>query len=319
VQNPLLGWEKSAQVNIGVDFSFLKSRVSGSVELYETNTSDILLTKTLPGVSGYSQKIENIGKTQNRGIEITLSGVPVEKGDFSWSIDINFSANREKIVELINGKQDMLAQRYFIGQPLRVFYHYQDDGIWQNTEEDLAEMAAFNANGHRFYPGTIKIVDQPTVDIDGDGINDTGDFRINASDYVVRGSDRPKWTGGITNTFTYKNWSLSTFIYARVGQTYFGGYAPYAGGGSTSGRYTSDYWSWNNPGGKWPMPNYGNVENYVAAKQYHDGSFAVIRNISLSYNFPQAWLGRISLNDLTTECSGAESFHVWRNDGERRY
>src|SRR5690606_40552893 len=86
------------------------------------------------------------------------------------------------------------------------------DLIWQNTAADLEEMAKFNANGHRFHPGTIKVVDQ------------NGDYRISADDQVIRGSNRPDWTGGITNTFRYKNWTLSSFIYARVGRTYFGGY-----------------------------------------------------------------------------------------------
>ena len=300
VKNPLLGWEKSAQVNVGADFSFLKGRISGALEFYQTTTSDLILRKTLPGVSGYAEKLENIGKTRNKGIEITLSTVNIEKGDFTWSMDMNFAANREEIVELINGKEDMLAQRWFIGQQLQVFYHYQDDGIWQNTEEDLAEMAKFNAasgGAHKFFPGTIKIVDQLTVDTDGDGVNDAGDYKINASDYVIRGSGRPKWSGGITNTFSYKNWSLSSFIYARIGQTYFGGTPAYAGA-ATSGRVETDVWSWDNPGGKWQMPNLGSVDNFTAANQFHDGSFAVVRNIALAYTLPKELLGKISVKDV---------------------
>src|SRR5690606_35404963 len=111
----------------------------------------------LPAVSGYVQKLENVGKTRNRGVEITISSINVEKGDFSWTTDLNWSANREEIVELLNGDEDMLAQRWFIGHPLQVYYQYQNDGIWQNTAGDLEEMVKFNANGHRFHPGTIKV------------------------------------------------------------------------------------------------------------------------------------------------------------------
>ena len=286
VKNPLLAWEQTAQLNIGVDFSLIRNRISGSLEYYEANTSDLIMSKDLPAVSGYVQKLENVGKTRNRGVEITISSINVEKGDFSWTTDLNWSANREEIVELLNGDEDMLAQRWFIGHPLQVYYQYQNDGIWQNTAADLEEMAKFNANGHRFHPGTIKVVDQ------------NGDYRISADDQIIRGSNRPDWTGGITNTFRYKNWTLSSFIYARVGQTYFGGYPNSYGGVWPNGRVENNVWDWNNPGGRWPMPNFGNVENITAAMQYHDGSFAAVRNISLSYAVPSAWLQRISVKDL---------------------
>ncbi len=286
VKNPLLAWEATAQLNFGLDFSLIRGRISGALEYYEANTDNLIMLKDLPAVSGYVSKYENIGATRNRGFEVTLSTVNIEKGDFSWSTDINWATNKEEFVELLNGKEDMLAQRFFIGEPTQVYYQYDNDGIWQNTASDLEEMAKFNANGHRFHPGTIKVVDQ------------NGDYRISADDQVIRGTNRPKWTGGITNTFRYKNWTLSSFIYARVGQTYFGGYPNSYGGVWPNGRVENDVWSWDNPNGKWPMPNFGNVENITAALQYHSGSFAAVRNISLSYTFPKEWLSRIAVKDL---------------------
>src|SRR5690606_18668316 len=145
--NPGLGWEKTAQVNLGIDFAILDRRISGTVEVYDAKTSDLIMRRSLPPATGYVEKFENIGKTRNKGLEFTLSTINVETGDFTWSTDLNFGANREEIVELVNGKQDMLAERWFIGQPLSVFYNYDNAGIWQNTTEDLAEMAKFNANG----------------------------------------------------------------------------------------------------------------------------------------------------------------------------
>lgn len=286
VKNPFLRWEKTAQWNIGIDFGMLRNRISGSLDVYEANTSDLIMEKSLPAVSGYVQKLENIGKTRNRGVEVVLSTVNIEQGDFTWTTDINWAANKEEIVELLNGKEDMLAQRWFIGEPLQVYYQYDNDGIWQNTAEDLEEMAKFNANGHRFYPGTIKVVDQ------------NGDYKITADDQVIRGSNRPKWTGGITSTWKYKNWSLSAFLYARVGQTYFGGYPNSYGGANPNGRVENDVWSWDNPGGRWPMPNFGNVENITAAMQYNDGSFYALRNISLSFDVPAGLLDRVKFDHL---------------------
>jgi hypothetical protein len=169
---------------------------------------------------------------------------------------------------------------------LQVYYQYQNAGIWGSSDKDLAEMAKFNANGHKFYPGTVRVVDQ------------NGDYKINASDYVVLGSPRPKWSGGITNTFRYANWQLSSFIYFRWGQTYFGGYPNSYGGMNPNGRVENNVWSWENPNGRWPMPNSGNVENITSAMQYNDGSFGVVRNISLSYTMPKKWISRVGMNDI---------------------
>jgi hypothetical protein len=286
VQNPDLKWEETSQTNIGLDFAVLRNRISGSLEFYVQNTSDLIFPKTLPAVSGYVQKFENIGKTKNKGVEITLSAIPVQKKDYNWTIDLNWSKNKEEIVELVSGKQDMVANNLFIGQPTQVYYRLENAGIWGADPKDLAEMALFNANGTTFRPGTVRVVDQ------------NGDYKIDASDYVILGSVRPDWTGGITNTFTYKNWSLNSFVYFRWGQTYFGGYPNY-GGSSPNGRVENDVWSWNNPGGRWPMPNSASaLTNTVEAMQYNDGSFAVVKNISLSYNFPQKWIQRITLREL---------------------
>lgn len=288
VQNPDLGWEKTAQLNFGLDFSVLNRRIGGTIEYYIANTSDLLFSRTLPGVSGYVQKWENIAKTRNTGVEITLNTLNIQKKDFSWSTDLNWATNDEEIVELLNGKQDILAARQFIGQPGQVFYHYDNAGIWTNSSKDLAEMAKFNAapGNHKFFPGTIRVVDQ------------NGDYKIDASDYVIRGTGRPKWTGGMTNTFKYKNWTFISFIYARWGQTYFGGYPNSYGGTNPNGRVENDMWSWNNQSGKWPMPIMGaTVDNYAPAMQYNDGSFISVRNLSLSYDLPAKLLKKATMKN----------------------
>ena len=305
VPNPMLTWEKTAQSNLGLDFGFLNNRVSGTIELYQSNTSDLLLNKTLPAVSGFISKVQNIGKTRNRGVEISLTTVNVRNNDFGWTTDFTYYANKEEIVELLskdaNGKpMDILANRWFIGQPTQVYYNYKNGGIWQNTPEDLAEMALFNANGHKFFPGTVKVVDQLTVDSDGDGVKDAADHKINAEDMVIVGTNRPKWTGGITNTVRYKDLELSFFVYARIGQTYFGGYQ--------GNRVETDNWSWDNPNGRWPMPNSGNVENISAALNYNDGSYISVRNISLSYTLPSKWLKITSLSNLQLSCQVVNPF-----------
>ncbi|HET9278546.1 MAG TPA: SusC/RagA family TonB-linked outer membrane protein, partial [Flavitalea sp.] len=101
VQNPDLKWEETAQSNFGVDFSLFKSRVSGSFEYYTQTTSDLLFRRSTPAVSGYVEKLQNIGKTKNSGIEITLSLTPLRKKDFTWTLDLNWAKNNEEILELV--------------------------------------------------------------------------------------------------------------------------------------------------------------------------------------------------------------------------
>ena len=283
VQNPELAWERTAQWNFGLDFALIKRRISGSLEFYDANTSDLLFLRPIPAVSGYVQKYVNIGKTRNRGVELTLNTINIQKQHFTWNTELNFTKNNEEIVELLNGKEDILASRLFIGQPTQVFYHYDNAGIWQNNSKDLAEMAKFNAapGNHKFYPGMIRVVDQ------------NNDYRINAEDYTIRGTPRPKWSGGLTNTFRYKNLSLSSFMYARIGQTYFGGYP------GLFGRVENDTWSWTNPDGKFPLPILvAQVDNYTPAMQFNDGSFVIVRNISLTYELPEKLISRASIRNL---------------------
>lgn len=288
VQNPLLKWEQTAQYNIGVDFGLFQNRLSGSIEWYKQNTTDLIFRKALPAVSGYVEKFENVGETQNKGIEITLSAVPIQRKDFSWAVDLNWSKNNEEIVELMFGKEDMVGNNLFIGQPVSgVFRQWQYDGIWGSSTKDLEEMAKY-APGTQLYPGMIRVRD----------VN--GDHKLDGNDLVIIGTTRPDWVGGITNTFNYKNWSLSSFIYFRWGQTFFGAFPNSYGGSNPNGRVENDVWSFDNQNAHWPMPNTGvtNHQQAVGAAQYGDGSFGVVRNISLSYAVPAKVLGRFGMKSL---------------------
>ncbi|MCX6238020.1 MAG: TonB-dependent receptor [Bacteroidia bacterium] len=285
--NPGLSWEKTAQMNTGIDFSILNRRISGSVEFYQSNTSDILMQRDIPVITGYPNIWFNIGKMRNTGVEITLSTVNIQKHGLRWTTDLTFSANKERIVELVNGKEDMKANNYFIGQPLQVFRTYVVDGLWQNTTDDLAEIAKWAANGFFFEPGQYKPVEQGTPD-----------YKLTDADMVIRGSDRPKWVAGMNNTISYKNFELSFFVYSRIGQSYFSSLQP---GGSAGGQYVgyvrsanpNEFWSADNPNARWPKPTSKAKTSVAAVNQamyINDGSFVTVRNIGLSYSVPSRLL-----------------------------
>jgi outer membrane receptor protein involved in Fe transport len=159
IPNPDLGWERTSTVNAGVDFGILNGRVSGTIDYYVSNTTDLLLRQQLPFTSGYSEVLQNIGQTRTKGLEIVLSTVNFDTpSGFRWTTDINWGRNQEEIVELFNGAVDDVGSGWFIGQPIRVFYDYQKIGIWQANEVAAAD--EFDNS----VPGEIKV-----ADLDGDG------------------------------------------------------------------------------------------------------------------------------------------------------
>ncbi|UEG54158.1 TonB-dependent receptor [Mucilaginibacter daejeonensis] len=275
--NKSLGWEKTTQYNLGIEFGLFKNRVTGAIDLYRSRTNDLLFLRPILSINGYSTSYDNIASTSNRGIEVTLTTVNIKKRDFNWSTTVNFAANKDKIVKLINGDQSLVASNLFIGQRISSYYDYEKAGIWQDTPDDQALMKKYSDanNGVRqFFPGSIKVVDQ------------NGDGRIDAnSDRVVRGSSTPSWTGGMTNTFNYKGVELSAFVFARWN------YLIQTGAESLQGRFAQrvvDYWTPTNPTNAYPAPLYTSAtgDPFRSAMNYQDGSFIKIRNITLGYFLP---------------------------------
>ncbi|MEP7259047.1 MAG: TonB-dependent receptor, partial [Flavitalea sp.] len=176
-----LKWESTASFNLGIDYSLFDNRISGSIDFYHQNTTDLLMNRQIPANTGFTSVLSNIGATQNQGLEISLSTLNVNThGGIKWQTDFTFYTNREKIVSLSTGKKDDPQNAWFIGKPLTVYYDYEKIGIWQTKDE--AEALSYNSR-----PGEIRIKDQ-----DNNG-------EINSQDKVVLGSDIPKWTGGMTN------------------------------------------------------------------------------------------------------------------------
>jgi TonB-linked SusC/RagA family outer membrane protein len=282
IGNPDLRWETSTTTNIGVDFSLWRGRVAGAIELYNTRTTDLLLSDLLPTSIGFNAVTKNIGETQNKGIELSISTVNVNtKGGFKWTSDIVFTKNTEAIISLFNGPVDDVGNKRFIGKPLTAFYDYKKAGIWQTAEADAAK-------SYQSAVGQIKVQDT------------NNDGKITADDRVFLGSDIPTWSGGITNRFSYKGFDLNFFIYARVGQTILSGF--HRDNNALAGRYEQikvDYWTPNNPTNEFPRPNSSQeFPVYNAAIIYFDGTFVKVRNINFGYTFPASITSKLRLQSL---------------------
>jgi TonB-linked SusC/RagA family outer membrane protein len=281
-----LGWEKTTQYNVGVDFNLFKSRISGSVDIYKSKTTDLLLKRSIPSVTGYTSTFDNVGETANNGIDITITSVNVKQKDLTWSTTLNAAWQKDHIVTLSNGKQNDIPNNWFIDQPNGVIYGYQALGLWQ--AKDASIYNAFNANGHKFYPGNVRV-----ADLNGDNKIDVN------NDQQIIGWTRPRWVVGMTNTVNYKQLDLSIFLYGRLNYLYnFGGEGQPARGVQRK----INYYTENNTDAEFQKPifNAGGApgDPYYQALGYLKASFIKIRNISLGYNFNNKLFGKSGISNL---------------------
>ena len=295
--NPNLKWETTATANIGLDFGFWNNRISGSLEVYQQNTRDLLLNRSLPpsagtSASGSNNVLQNIGKTSNKGLEFFVSTVNIErKSGFSWTTDFNFFTNKEAIVDLYGDGKDDVGNRWFIGQPLTALFDYKKIGIWQTEEADLATSMG------NYLPGQIKI-----ADINGDG-------KITPDDRTILGSDVPKWTLGLTNRFEYKNFDASFFVFTRQGGMIVSNFL-YGQGNGRFNYVKTDYWTPANPTNEFPRPSVAGGERHSGVLSYFDGSFIKVRNIQLGYNFPKKLAEKLRVRSLRIYASVQNPFII---------
>lgn len=289
LSNKELGWEKTTQFNYGIDFSVLDGRIGGTIDIYHSRTKDLLMARSISSLSGYPSMMDNIGETKNFGVDITLNTVPVKINDFQWNSDLTMAYQKDEIVELANGKVDDIGNGWFIGESIAIHYGIDNEGIWQESDQEL--MDKFNANGHKFSAGNVRPKDQ------------NGDFKIDDKDRVILGNQNPRWTMGWTNTFTWKGFELSLELYGRFG------YMVSTGGEGQLGMYQQreiDYWTPDNPGADWQKPIYSTAggDGYSSLLGFQDASFIKVRNLSLGYNLDKKVCDKIGINSLKVYAQG---------------
>ena len=309
-----LGWESSRTFNAGIDYGLFKDRVTGTIDYYITNTYDLLLDRSISVVHGITPAThlpdwihpavtQNIGKTQNRGIELVINSRNVVGNKFQWMTTANLSYNKNKIVSLYgvkdeNGNEvDDISNKWFIGQPIRVNYDFIWDGVWQLGEE--AQAAQYGSQ-----PGYVKL-----RDVNNDGVLDDKDRQI-------IGQLDPKLLWGMTNTFTYGSFTLSVFIHGVHGSTV----ENYLMNDDVQGaevRYNTlkkNWWTPDNPTNDWVM-NAELADNMsgFGGTIYQRPDFVRIKDISLSYDLPKMTIGKIGLNRLRIYLTGRNlvTFTKW--------
>lgn len=289
--NNTLKWERTASYNIGIDFSVCGDRLSGSMETYMAETNDLLVNRSLPSILGYDNVKANLGTLTNRGFELTLNANVIENRNFSWNSSGTFSFNRRKIKHLYGDKEEIkdadgnvigykeaddLANKWFIGHDTDQIWDYERDGVWQLGEEE--EAAKY---GNK--PGDFKYIDQ-----NNDGVMDN-------DDKIFQGYTTPRFRWSWRNEFTfYKNFNLSFMVYSHIGQ--YGTFNRAANTGGMFDRYTVvdiPRWTKDNP-----TNDYGRLGSKNIGNNYVKKTFVRMENITLSYNVPQNFLKRFSVQNM---------------------
>jgi TonB-linked SusC/RagA family outer membrane protein len=294
--NPNLSWEKTASLNFGLDFGILKDRINGTIDVYFNNTTDLLYLKSAPPSSVFPSVLDNIGETKGHGLEVALNTVAIKSKNLTWDINWSYTAFKDEVVALsdnlarnINGTTGQI-----VGEPVSIFYDFESDGCWgvgeyatyktdweaRHPGETIGFVSAYGV------PGTIKIVDR----------DDNG--KLEDADKIVY--DRsPKHIIGMNNTITYKDFTLSVLVYARLG-----GYLSYGMNGALNYESANwadlDYWTPTNSGAKFPSPGAASTTfaTYGSALLYEKADYIKIKDITLSYNLPANILKPIGLNGV---------------------
>jgi TonB-linked SusC/RagA family outer membrane protein len=270
--NPNLKWEVTNEFNVGLDFGLFDQRLTGSLNYYVKNTSDLLQQLTVPANSGFSTLFENIGSISNKGIELELHGSIINNNNFTWDISANIAHNKNKLTNLGGGSDTLIVTAsYYLGQqvvlikgrPVGLFYGYIQDGIYKSQSEvdNSAHLAGDT-------PGDLKF-----RDLNKDGI-------IDNRDQTVIGDPNPKFIYGFTNSFSYKKLDLNI-----VFQGVYGGDIYDVGKTAFNNADMLDYWSPSNPNGKYAAPGHyignTNQSNFYVSK----GSYLKLKSVALGYNF----------------------------------
>ncbi|TMU57502.1 SusC/RagA family TonB-linked outer membrane protein [Flagellimonas algicola] len=315
LSNPNLRWESTESLNVGFDFSAFAGKLSGSVEYYNSTTTDLLVERALPDVTGFDSILSNLGELGNQGIELSINAQIMDNTNFSWNSNLVYFTNKNEIKALYGDVEDVLddqgnvigtkladdlANRRFLGQSIDAIYDFELGPVYQTNEE--AQAAEFG-----LVPGDFRVIDQ-----DGDGSISSVD------DQIFLGQTSPKHNITFINDFSlFQNFQLSVGINGQFGHKdvwngRFGG-----GLGSSESwqpqrmnGYNYPYWTPDNPLSDWARIGSSNI---YAASSYDSKSFVRIQNITFGYDFPAKVVGLIGAQalKLSADLSNVAIFTNW--------
>lgn len=311
--NPNLEWEKTTAYNVGLDFSVLDSRFTGSVEWYYKKTHDMIMNQRLPNFTGFSSITTNLGEVTNSGFELTLNSRNMEIKNFTWNTSFGFSYNKNRINHLYyeydeNGKEiNDTSNKWYIGKPVGEIWDFEVDGIWQLNE--ATEAAKVNQK-----PGDPKVVNHYTNDDKEDGTP-----VYNDKDKVYQGTTAPPIYWNLRNDFTFlKDFTFSFSMYSYMGHKSQAGY--YLNGDNsgsmftqTSNTYKKEYWTPENPTNDYARLNAVGPSGATGVQKVYNRNFVRLDNITLGYTLPVKFTRKYQIEKirLTAGVNNVCTFDSW--------
>jgi TonB-linked SusC/RagA family outer membrane protein len=308
--NSNLKWETTKEFNAGIDFGLFNRRLTGSLNYYIKNTSDLLQQQSIPSNSGFSTIYANVGSISNKGIELELHASIISTRDFNWDLDFNIAHNKQILTSLgLSGSDTLIAgfdvvggQADYValikGQPVGEYYGYRRNGIFQSAAEAAAGPALPGAGA-----GSVRI-----KDINKDGV-------INDKDRTVIGDPNPKFTYGIINNFSYKRFDLNFVIQGVSGGNIYN-VGQYTLDRLSYGTTASlDYWSATNPNAKYPAPGFSRTAGADLGSDFwvKSATYMRLKAATLGYNFPTEKIK--FFKSLRIYVSGSNLFTITKYNG----
>lgn len=292
IANKALTWEKTREINIGLDYGFADYRISGSIDWYNRLSDELLLDQTLPLETGYDKIRANAGSVRNSGIEVMLNTTNIQTNLITWETIFTFTRNKNKIESIYGqSEDDDIGNGWFIGESIDAQYNYKFDGIWQADEAD--EASSYNQT-----EGQAKVVD----------VNDDGQITPE-DDRVILGSSDPSWTGGIISRLKVGNFDFNFTIFTKQNVLAYSNFHANFEDMRDRGRQKLDVADWYIPendygvpaqvSNSYPQPrNGGTYWRNDGVGYYKDASYVKVNNISLGYTLPEKILERIRADQL---------------------
>jgi TonB-linked SusC/RagA family outer membrane protein len=320
LENRTLKWETTDSKNIGFDFSFLQNKMTGTLNYYNNETSDLLITKVLPPSAGLNNPVLNVGKIRNSGVELELNWNDVVNADFNYGAGFNVSSLKNKVLNLADENQVIYGEglkygtEHFptqtrVGMPIGAFYLYKTDGLFQNEEEvNLYKSKDGNLLQPNAHPGDIRF-----KDINNDGV-------IDENDKEYCGSGMPKVEANLNLTMQYKGFDLFLLFSSAWGHKLYNGNKYFYEGmnsGSNFLKSTLKAWTPTNTSTKVPRAVYqdpnGNLRE--SDRFLEKGDFIRLRQLQLGYSIPQNIAEKMYLNKLRFYVSGENLFTITSYEG----
>ncbi|RAV29331.1 SusC/RagA family protein [Sinomicrobium soli] len=319
--NPFLQWEKTTSVNIGLDYGFLDNRIYGSIEMYDMITHDMIMGQRLPAFTGFGSITTNLGEVENKGIEVSISSINMQRPNFEWRTSFAFSYNKNRINALYGDMEDILdadgnviGQReadditngWFIGEPISAIWAHKVTGIWQKDEWE--EAARY---GQR--PGDPKIANYYTGDDEADGTP-----VYNDNDKVFMGQTDPPVNWSLRNEFTlFKNWEVAVNMYSYMGHKSLDG--NYLNNFNSGSLYTynynpfiNPYWTIDNPTNDWARLD-AVAPAGAGATRLYNRNFIRLDNVSVAYTLPEELTRKWNLQRVKISAS-VRNVATWAAD-----